>query len=121
MQLPEAEALAAANKRIRNILRRADTDIPDAVDPQALQDAAERALHQAVEEAAVEVAPLLAEHRYESALTRLAQLRGPVDHFFDEVMVMADDARLRSNRLALLQRLENLFLRIADISRLPGS
>ena len=121
VQLPEAEALAAANKRIRNILRRADTDIPDAVDPQALQDAAERALHQAVEEAAVEVAPLLAEHRYESALTRLAQLRGPVDHFFDEVMVMADDARLRSNRLALLQRLENLFLRIADISRLPGS
>lgn len=121
VQLPQAEALAAANKRIHNILRRTKEEIPSTVDQQALQDPAEIALQQAVEAAATEVEPLLVEHHYESALTRLAQLRAPVDTFFDEVMVMAEDAKLRANRLALLQRLEGLFLRIADISRLPGA
>jgi glycyl-tRNA synthetase beta chain len=120
VQLPEAEALAGANKRIRNILRRAGTEVPGAVDAAVLQEPAEKALHRAVEAAAAEVEPLLAQHHYEAALTRLAQLRQPVDQFFDQVMVMADDPRLRDNRLALLQRLEGLFLRIADISRLPG-
>lgn len=121
VRLPEAEALAAANKRIRNILRKATGEVPATVDQGALQEAEEKALHAAVEAAAVEVEPLLAQHRYASALTRLAQLRGPVDQFFDKVLVMADDPRVRANRLALLQRLEGLFLRIADISRLPGS
>ncbi|HEX5513117.1 MAG TPA: glycine--tRNA ligase subunit beta [Gammaproteobacteria bacterium] len=121
VRLPEAEALAAANKRIRNILRKATEEVPATVDQSALQEAEEKALQAAVEAAAVEVEPLLAQHRYASALTRLAQLRGPVDQFFDKVLVMADDPRVRANRLALLQRLEGLFLRIADISRLPGS
>lgn len=120
VQLPEAEALAGANKRIRNILRRASSEVPSTVDAAVLQEPAEKSLHQAVEQAAADVEPLLAQHRYEAALTRLAQLRQPVDQFFDQVMVMADDPRLRNNRLALLQRLESLFLRIADISRLPG-
>lgn len=119
--MPEAEALAAANKRIRNILRKSAGSVPAQVDPDVLQDAEEKALYAALEEAGRDVEPLLAEHRYESALARLARLRAPVDRFFDQVLVMADDARLRDNRLALLQRLEALFLRIADISRLPGS
>lgn len=121
VKLPQAEALAAANKRIHNILRRADQSIPAAVQPQVLQDPAEVALQQALTEASADVEPLLAEHRYEAALTRLAQLRAPVDQFFDDVMVMAEDPALRANRLALLQQLEALFLRIADISRLPGA
>lgn len=121
VKLPEAEALAAANKRIHNILRRAQADVPDTIAADHLQEPAEQALYQALAEAEADVEPLLAQHRYEPALTRLAQLRQPVDLFFDQVMVMADDPRLRANRLALLQRLEHLFLRIADISRLPGA
>jgi glycyl-tRNA synthetase beta chain len=121
VQLPQAQALAAANKRIRNILKKSAGEAAAEVDSAALQDAEERALYEAVDDAAREIEPMLAEQRYESALTRLAQLREAVDRFFDRVLVMADDARLRANRLALLQRLESLFLRIADISRLPGA
>ncbi|WP_303909292.1 glycine--tRNA ligase subunit beta [Thiohalomonas denitrificans] len=119
-ELPEAEALATANKRIHNILKKAEQTIPDRVDTDRLQEAEERELADAMEKAAAEVGPLFAERRYEEALKRLAALRTTVDRFFDEVMVMADDPKVRENRLALLKRLGDLFLQAADISRLQS-
>jgi glycyl-tRNA synthetase beta chain len=118
--LPEAEALAAANKRIGNILKKTDEAIPAAVDTGRLQDPAEKALAAALERAAGQVEPLFAAGRYEEALTALAGLRVAVDSFFDQVMVMDDDAAVRKNRLALLKRLADLFLQAADLSRLQG-
>jgi glycyl-tRNA synthetase beta chain len=119
-KLPEAESLAAANKRIRNILRKADTPIPDACTPALLQDPAEQALAAALEELETVVQPLFRKREYTSALCKLAALQGPVDRFFDDVMVMTDDTALRDNRLALLSRLSGLFLQVADISQLQG-
>lgn len=118
--LPEADALAAANKRIRNILRKAEEPIPDTVDEGRLVEPAEHALAEAVATAREAVEPLLASREYEAALKRLAALRETVDRFFDDVMVMADDAAVRANRLALLQQLGDLFLDVADISRLQS-
>lgn len=119
-QLPEALALASANKRVSNILTKQGGDsIGEAVDNALLQDAAEKTLAAKVEEQAQNVLPLFEQGDYASALTSLASLREPVDIFFDEVMVMADDEAVRNNRLALLNRLRNLFLRVADISLLP--
>ncbi|HKJ10320.1 MAG TPA: glycine--tRNA ligase subunit beta, partial [Gammaproteobacteria bacterium] len=119
-RLPEAEALAAANKRIRNILRKADECIPAAVQDELLQENAERNLAEALGRLAAEVEPYFEAGEYTKALRRLGALREPVDRFFDDVMVMAEDAAVRGNRLALLQRLGDLFLRIADLSRLQG-
>ncbi|MDJ0938183.1 MAG: glycine--tRNA ligase subunit beta [Woeseiaceae bacterium] len=116
--LDAAESLAAANKRIENILKKAEVDDPGAVVEKRLTDAAEKALHSALDGAAAKVEPLLADRHYEAALTELAALKAPVDEFFDEVMVMADDETLRNNRLALLGAVRELFLQIADISRL---
>ena len=118
--LPEAEALAAANKRIHNILRKAGTTPLAHVDVGLLTDPAERALAAATEAAASAVTPLIAGGDYQAALARLATLREQVDSFFDQVMVMADDPAVRNNRLALLNRLGSLFLATADISRLQG-
>jgi glycyl-tRNA synthetase beta chain len=118
--LPEAESLAAANKRIGNILKKSEETIPDQVDPALLQEAAEKALHEKIEAMAATVAPLFAARDYEAALKQLAGLREVVDTFFDEVMVMADEAAIRANRLSLLNRLRNLFLEIADLSQLQG-
>jgi len=119
-QLPEAQALAGANKRVSNILTKQGGDsIGEAVDNSLLQDAAEKTLAAKVEEQAQQVLPMFEQGDYASALTSLASLREPVDTFFDEVMVMADDDAVRNNRLALLNRLRNLFLRVADISLLP--
>ncbi|HEB57699.1 MAG TPA: glycine--tRNA ligase subunit beta [Gammaproteobacteria bacterium] len=117
-ELPEAESLAAANKRISNILKKAGVPVPENVDTKRFTEDAEQALFDATEAAGAEVAPLLREADYTGALRALAALRAPVDRFFDEVMVMAEDTALRDNRLALLQRLHGLFLGIADISRL---
>ena len=119
-RLPEAEALAAANKRIRNILRKAEDTIPDAVDVSLLSDAAERVLNAAVDQAIADTDPLLAKRDYVGALKRLAKLREPVDSFFDGVMVMAEDAAVRGNRLALLRRLADRFAAIAAIEHLSG-
>lgn len=116
--LPEAESLAAANKRIRNILRQSEGAAPGAVEPSLLTEAAERALADAMGALSTEVESLFDQGDYEPALTRLAGLRVPVDAFFDEVMVMAEDEALRRNRLALLSELSALFLRAADLSRL---
>ena len=118
LDLPEAEALAAANKRIRNILRKAEEPVGESVDDSRLVEPAEQALHQAIEAARSEVEPLVSSGDYAAALRRLAALREPVDRFFDEVMVMAEDPALRANRLALLGQLYSLFRRVADISRL---
>ncbi|HET8802089.1 MAG TPA: glycine--tRNA ligase subunit beta [Marinobacter sp.] len=119
-QLPEAQALAGANKRVSNILTKQGGDrIGDTVDPSLLQDNAEKALAEQVDQQAEQVLPLFENGDYASALSSLASLRAPVDNFFDEVMVMADDEAVRNNRLALLNRLRNLFLRVADISLLP--
>jgi glycyl-tRNA synthetase beta chain len=119
-QLPEAQALAGANKRVSNILTKQGGDsIGETVNASLLQDSAEKALAEQVDQQAAKVLPLFENGDYASALSSLASLRAPVDNFFDEVMVMADDEAVRNNRLALLNRLRNLFLRVADISLLP--
>ncbi len=116
---PEAESLAAANKRIRNILRKADEQaLPQQVDDSLLAEPQEQALYQQLRELEPEVNAHFEQGRYGEALARLAGLRQAVDAFFDHVMVMADDAALRGNRLALLNQLSRLFLGVADISRL---
>ena len=120
-RLPEAQALAAANKRIGNILRQAGVSTPGAIDPARLEAGAERELADALAGAETDGAPLLATRDYVGLLTRLARLRDAVDRYFDAVMVMADDEAVRANRLALLGRLRNLFLQVADISLLPGT
>jgi len=117
-ELAEAESLAAANKRIRNILRKAETAIPASCQQQLLQEPAEQALATAVSALQTAVEPLFQQRRYTEALRELAALQAPVDAFFDQVMVMADDTKLRDNRLALLDSLSRLFLQVADISLL---
>ena len=117
--LPEAVALAAANKRVSNILTKQLADrIPPAVNLALLEDAAEKTLAADIESLASLVAPMLAQREYNQVLQKLALLREPVDKFFDEVMVMADDNMVRDNRLALLYSLRQLFIRVADISQL---
>ncbi|MEX0449207.1 glycine--tRNA ligase subunit beta [Spiribacter sp. 221] len=120
-RLPAAGSLAAANKRIRNILRKAGDEPAHDVDEGRLVVDAERQLHQAVEARVSPVQKLIEAGAYSEALAQLAELRGPVDRFFDEVMVMADEPDLQANRLALLRRLQALFLAIADVSALPES
>ena len=119
-RLPEAASLAAANKRIHNILRQAGEAPEGGADPALLESPAERELAEVVATMAREVQPLLAAGEYPEALTRLAGLRESVDRFFDEVMVMVDDERVRRNRLALLAEVNGLFLRAADVSRLQA-
>lgn len=116
--LPESESLAGANKRIRNLLRKSESAPAETVEASNLVEEAEIRLLQSTLEAADEIEPLLERRNYTAALSRLALLRDPVDRFFDEVMVMTDDAMLRSHRLGLLALLESQFSRIADISRL---
>ncbi|HEX2138346.1 MAG TPA: glycine--tRNA ligase subunit beta [Woeseiaceae bacterium] len=118
VQLPQAESLAAANKRIANILRQSGSDEFGAVDPALLEDGAEAELYDALEAAMAEVEPLMQQRDYAAALRSLAELRDPVDRFFDDVMVMTEHEERRRNRLALLSALRVLFLGIADISRL---
>jgi len=133
--LPEGLALSAANKRIRNILRQAFPDLhlgADGYETRQSRDAgiarnsallredAERTLDRQLGSAMGDLEPLLRENDYAAALKRLATLRPTVDDFFDKVMVMVDDDNLRANRLALLRDLGNLFLRIADVSRLQS-
>jgi glycyl-tRNA synthetase beta chain len=120
-QLPEAQALAGANKRVSNILTKQGSDqVGEAVNNSLLQDPAEQALAEQLSKQAENVLPLFEKGDYASALSSLADLHQPVDNFFDSVMVMADDEAIRNNRLALLNRLHNLFLRVADISLLPN-
>ena len=120
-KLPEAPALAAANKRIRNILRKHEGAVPDNVDAALLVEPAEKALDAALAAAIIDTAPLLAARDYLGVLRRLAQLREPVDAFFDGVMVMADDAAVRGNRLALLRRLADRFAAVAAVEQLSSA
>ncbi|HQA02196.1 glycine--tRNA ligase subunit beta [Thermomonas sp.] len=117
-QLPEAGALAAANKRIGNILKKADIAIPLMEDAALLKEPAELALAEAVEAAYADTGLALAQGDYVTVLTRLAQLRAPVDAFFDAVMVNAEDPAIRANRLALLQRLAARLGSVAAIEHL---
>ena len=115
--LDSAEALAAANKRVANILAKAEGDI-GAIDVALCVEPAEQVLAQSVLSLAKEVQPLIAQGEYTAVLDKLAGLRQPVDNFFDNVMVNAEDTKLRQNRLAILNTLQGLFLQVADISLL---
>jgi glycyl-tRNA synthetase beta chain len=116
--LPEAASLAAANKRVSNILAKATDKLNDHVHAAALREAAEITLATHLVVLNDKLQPLFAEGRYRDALVELAALREPVDVFFDKVMVMAEDDEVRVNRLTLLDQLRKLFLRVADISLL---
>ena len=116
--LPEAKALAAANKRVANILAKQDKETSGEVKPQLLSLDAEKHLAAQLTEVGEAVAPMFANRDYKRALSALACLREPVDTFFDEVMVMTDDEDVKKNRLRLLQNLRALFLQVADISYL---
>jgi glycyl-tRNA synthetase beta chain len=120
-KLPEAQALAAANKRIGNILRQAGVTTAGDVVANLVEPGAEAALADALAAAENDVAPLAHSRDYVGQLLRLATLRDPVDRFFDAVMVMVDDPARKANRLNLLGRLRGLFLRVADISLLPST
>ncbi|GAB1255511.1 glycine--tRNA ligase subunit beta [Aurantivibrio plasticivorans] len=120
-QLSEAEALAAANKRVSNIIAKYDGDIPTAVDNSLLSEATEKTLAELVASQQTAVAPLFAQGDYTQGLSQLASLREAVDAFFDNVMVMADDEAVKQNRLALLNQLRGLFLEVADISLLASA
>ena len=113
--LDSAEALAAANKRVSNILAKADAAIGE-INLTACVEPAEKALAEAVLALRTEVQPLIAKGDYTAVLDKLANLRAPVDNFFDNVMVNAEDPALRQNRLAILNTLQDLFLQVADIS-----
>jgi len=117
-QLPEAESLAAANKRIRNILKKSETAAAESIGQ--LAEAEEIQLLEAARQSAQDIQPLLEKRDYQATLNRLAGLRNDVDAFFDHVMVMTDDLELRANRLALLNLLSEQFLTCADISRLQS-
>ncbi|HEX7112742.1 MAG TPA: glycine--tRNA ligase subunit beta [Mizugakiibacter sp.] len=125
-KLPEAAALAAANKRVANILRKekergtyAQGEIPMGVNPDLLREPAEQALWSALESARGDAVAIMRERRdYAAALARLAALQAPIDRFFDDVMVVAEDLAVRANRLALLAHIRALFNAVADISRL---
>lgn len=117
-RLEQAGSLAAANKRIANILRKAGETGAVGIKEKLLQEDAELALFSALVSARKKVAPLLELRRYAEVLNNLADLRDPVDKFFDAVLVMTDDEAIRNNRLALLGELRALFLDVADISRL---
>lgn len=116
--LEEAEALAAANKRVGNILAKFEGELPANIDESLLVEAAEKELAQSLNALTAKVSPAFEQGEYQAALAELATLRGPVDNFFDNVMVMADDEALKQNRLTMLSQLRELFLKTADISLL---
>jgi len=118
-ELPAAESLAAANKRVANILTKSgDLQISNTIDEALLVEDAENQLTKKLSQCQKTVAPLIAKRDYQQCLSELAALKEEVDAFFDEVMVMADDMAVRQNRLAILQQLRSLFLQVADISYL---
>lgn len=121
VSMSEAESLASANKRISNILQQSGDDTGTRVDTDLFVEEAERSLYKALDLVLGDVRPLQEQRDYAGVLARLAQLRDPVDRFFDEVMVMAEDEALRNNRLALLSMLREPFHSVADISRLSVS
>lgn len=117
-ELDAAEALAAANKRVGNILAKNEAELTETVNESLLAEDAEKQLAEKIAHYQVELAPAFAAHDYQTILTSLADLRGVVDTFFDNVMVMADDEAVKLNRLTMLSQLRSLFLQVADISLL---
>ncbi len=117
-QMSEAESLAAANKRVANILAKADIEISGTVDTTLFERDEEHELFKLLEQQREKTMPLIEARNYTDALASLASLKTPIDAFFDHVMVNADDAAIKANRLALLKQLQGLFLQIADISHL---
>jgi glycyl-tRNA synthetase beta chain len=117
---PDAESLVGANKRIANILRKAEDTVPDTYDPGLFTQQAEHDLAGAFAAAEPRARSAADQGHYAEALLALAELRGAVDSFFDHVMVMAEDAAVRRNRLALLATLHRAFTAVADLARLPG-
>jgi glycyl-tRNA synthetase beta chain len=120
VQMPESPSLAAANKRVGNILKKAEGHVGAAADPERFVEPAEKALFVALGEIAPRADAAFAAGDYTASLQALAALREPVDAFFDQVMVNADDPALKSNRLALLNQLHRTMNRVADISRLAA-
>jgi glycyl-tRNA synthetase beta chain len=120
LELPESASLTAANKRIANILRKANMTPPPEVDVLLLRESAEMRLFDSMRALRDAVATATARREYAGALGQLAQLRPAVDAFFDQVMVMDENPQLRANRLSLLAQLQGLFAGVADLSRLPG-
>ena len=118
MQLPEAESLTAANKRIGNILKKVEGEVPTEVRTDLFAEDAEKALFEALVALEPKAEESFAAGRYEEMLATLAALRAPVDSFFDNVMVNAEDPALRANRQALLKRLYTVMNRVAEIARL---
>ncbi|MGM9514903.1 glycine--tRNA ligase subunit beta [Roseateles sp. DB2] len=118
--LPEAASLAAANKRVGNILKKIEGELPTAVDAALLKEPAEQALAAALAAVQPQADTLFEQHDYAGSLKALAALKGPVDAFFDGVMVNAEDTALRANRQALLNRLHGAMNRVADLSRLAS-
>ena len=116
--LPEAASLAAANKRVSNILKKVEGELPTAISAELLKEAAEQALAAAIAEVQPQADTLFEQHDYTGSLKALAALKAPVDAFFDGVMVNAEEPALRANRLALLGRLHAAMNRVADLSRL---
>lgn len=119
-RLREASSLAAANKRIRNILRKVETPIPAQVDPRKLAEPAEQALNAALAAALADTDPLLAQRDYVATLKRLAALQLPVDNFFERTLVMAEDPAVRDNRLALLKLIADRFAAVAAVEQLSA-
>jgi glycyl-tRNA synthetase beta chain len=119
-RLPEAESLATTNKRVRNILRKADGAAGDAVDTMLFETDAEKALHRVLSQIVPKADKAFSAGDYNASLQTLAALKTPVDNFFDNVMVNTEDEAQRSNRLALLARLDRAMNRVADISRLAA-
>ena len=117
-KLEDAASLAAANKRIRNILKKTGSATHGVVQKKLLREDAETALYTAIETMSRDVEDLFRQRHYEQALRRLAALRQPIDSFFDHVMVMDEDEELKANRIALLARIDALFMHVADFSRL---
>ncbi|WP_277961382.1 glycine--tRNA ligase subunit beta [Pseudomonas sp. RIT-To-2] len=117
-KLPEAAALAAVNKRVSNLLSKAEGSVATTVEPKYFDNANEFSLYSAIQQADQAVHPMAANRQYRESLARLAALREPVDAFFEAVMVNAEDPKVRANRYALLSRLRGLFLGVADISLL---
>jgi glycyl-tRNA synthetase beta chain len=118
--LPEAASLAAANKRVSNILKKVEGALPTAIDGALLKEPAEQALAAALAQVAPQADARFEAHDYTGSLQALAALKAPVDAFFEDVMVNAEDPALRANRLALLNGLHGAMNRVADLSRLAS-
>lgn len=118
--LPEASSLAEANKRVSNILSKTENAIPENINASLLEAGAEGDLAMQIAILTDKLAPYFSESRYQDALIELASLKAPIDTFFEKVMVMVDDEKIKLNRLALLKKLQNLFLKVADISLLQS-